>query len=161
MTSTFDPAAERDTNMWPLLAATILGIQGLGKLVFATFLPAPVSSAGIDVPGLGTMPFIWIAVGTFSLVAAAAVAARLSWGRYLGMISAVIAIAAGLFDAQGVSTGALAFMLPGIVIFALWQKWPSKKTIGAGDLSGRSGKAPTTYPGGSDHLRVRPEDQAA
>ena len=161
MTRTFDPAAERDTNMWPLLAAAILGIQGLSKLVFATFLPAPVSSAGVDVPVLGTMPFIWIAVGIISLVAAAAVAARLSWGRYLGMISAVIAIATGLFDAQGVSTGALAFMLPGIVLFALWRKWPSESSVGAGDLGGRSGEAPTAHPGAPDHLRVRPEDQAA
>jgi hypothetical protein len=125
MPRTFDPADERDANMWPLLAAAILGIQGLSTLFYASFLPAPLTSAGIDVPVLGTMPFIWIAAGTIALIAGAGVAARLSWGRYLGAVSAVFTIAAGLFNAQNVSMNVLAFILPGIVLFSLWQKWPA------------------------------------
>jgi hypothetical protein len=161
MTRTYDPAvSERDANMWPLLAATILGVQGLGKLVFAAFLPAPVSGAGIDIPVLGTMPFIWIAVGVVSLVAGAAVAARLWWGRYLGVFSAVIAIAAGVFDAQGVSSGTLAFILPGVVIFALWQKWPADRSIHAAPANAWPEPAPAPSQASPD-LRARPKDQAA
>jgi hypothetical protein len=130
MTRTFQPAAERDTNMWPMLAAAILGIQGLSTLIYAAFLPAPLTSAGIEVPVLGTMPFVWIAVGVTAIVAGAGVAARLSWSRYLGTVSAVIAILTGVYNAQNMTMGFLAFVLPGLVLFALWRHWPTSERRG-------------------------------
>ncbi len=91
MTRTFQPVAERDGSLWPLLAASILGIQGLSTLFYATFLPTPLTAAGVAVPVLGTVPYLWIVVGTIALVSGAGVAARLSWARYLGALSAASA----------------------------------------------------------------------
>ncbi len=161
MTRTYDPAVEQDAWLWRLFAAAIIGIQGLGTLLYATFLPAPLTRAGIDIPELGTMPFVWIAAGTISLVAAVGVAAGRSWGRDLGTVSIVSAMAFGLFNAQSAALGVVAFSLMGMVLFALWQKWPSESTIRAGELGRDSGQTPTTHPGSPDHLRVRPKDQAA
>lgn len=127
MPRTVDPTAERDINTWPLLAATILGIQGLGWLLYAAFLP-PLTSAGIEVRVVGTMPFVWIAAATLALVAGAGVAARRVWARYLGTVSAVTAIAAALYNAQDVTTSLVGFILPGIVLFAIWRKWPASQS---------------------------------
>jgi polyferredoxin len=129
MTRTFDRTVEHDANMWPLLAAGILGIQGLSTLIYATFMPAPVSGAGIDIPVLGTMPFIWIAAGTVGLVAGAGVAARRTWSRYLGSVAAVFTILAGLYNAQNATMSVVAFILPGVVLFALWRKWPTVQSL--------------------------------
>ena len=131
MTRTFDPTVERDASYWPLLAAAILVIQGLSTLFYATFLPAPLTQVGIDVPALGTMPFTWIALGGIAIVAGVGVAARLTWARYLGAVSAVLTIATGLFGSQDMSTGALAFLLPAVVLLTLWRKWPAPTTTPA------------------------------
>ncbi len=128
MTRTIDPTADRDAGFWPLLAAAILVIQGLSTLFYATFVPAPVSQAGVDVPALGTMPFTWIALGGIAIIAGVGVAARLTWARYLGSLSAVLTIATALFGSQDMSTGALAFLLPAVVLLTLWRKWPATQT---------------------------------
>jgi len=127
MPRTLDPTVERDANIWPLLAAAILVIQGLSTLFYATFLPAPVTQVGVDVPALGTMPFVWFALGAILLVAGVGVAAHRSWARYLGAFSASLSLATGVLGSQNVSTGLLAFLLPGIVLFTLWKKWPTTR----------------------------------
>ena len=73
-----------------MLAAAILVIQGLSTLFYATFLPAPLSQAGIDVPALGTMPFTWIALGGIAIVAGVGVAARLTGPATSVRVSAVL-----------------------------------------------------------------------
>ena len=128
MTRTFDPATDHDAGLWPLLAAAILVIQGLSTLFYATFLPAPLSQAGVDVPALGNMPFTWIALGGIAIVAGIGVAARLTWARYLGSVSAVLTIVIAVFGSQDMSTGALAFLLPAVVLLTLWRKWPAAQT---------------------------------
>ena len=110
MTRTPDPTVERDANMWPLLAAAILEIQGLSTLFYATFLPAPLTNAGIDMPVLGTMPFVWIALGTISIVAGNSRGIESSVGAKVESrpIRLPIVTACSIMASFGLSTGIVA-----------------------------------------------------
>ncbi|MFL5675362.1 MAG: hypothetical protein ACJ779_10170 [Chloroflexota bacterium] len=129
MTRTFAPIAERDTSLWPLLAAAILGLQGLSTLMYATFLPPPISAAGVDVPVLGTMPFIWLAAATLYLVAGAGLAARLTWSRYLGSVAAVLMMVFGIYNTQTSGLPLVSLVLPAIVLFVIWRRWPTIRAL--------------------------------
>jgi hypothetical protein len=129
MTRTFDPLAERDALLWQPLAAAILGIEGLRTLLYAAFLGTPIANAGVDVPVVGAMPYGWIVPGVIALIAAVGVLTGRTWGRYLGAVSAVLTIMTGLFNAPHAGVGVVALALPCIVLFVLWRKWPTTRSI--------------------------------
>lgn len=126
MASSTDPRGSPGVSRWPAVAAAFLVIQGLNTILYAGFIPAPISDVGVSVPLLGHLPFVWIVVGGFALVAAVGVIGRRTWGRVLGIGSEVVTIAAVLMTAPSLLLAAPTLAIANIVIFALWRRWPGR-----------------------------------
>ena len=114
------PVASR----WPAVAAAFLAIQGLNTILYAGFIPPPISDAGVSVPLLGQLPFVWIVMGGSALVAAVGVIRRRTWGRVLGIGSEIAAIAAVLVTAPSLLLALPTLAIANVVLFALWRRWP-------------------------------------
>ena len=119
--------AERK-SIWPFVAAAILLLQGVNTILYAGILPPVISDAGVTLPFLGHLPFVWITAGGLDIAAAIGVWRRRTWGRYLGIVSAIVTIAAALTTASSLPLAAVSLVLPLLVLFALWQRWPAGRT---------------------------------
>jgi hypothetical protein len=112
--------------VWVTVAAVILAIQGINTIFYAGFLPPPGGiDAGLDVPVLGHLPLVWLALGVLDLVAAAGVYLRRRWGRILGVVAVVasMALVVSISGSPG-SLAAVGLVFPIFVLFALWRRWP-------------------------------------
>jgi len=111
----------RSSSLWAYVAGAILALQGLATILYSGFIPPPITDAGIDVPLLGRLSFVWVIVGGVAIVAAYGVLRRRAWGRSLGTASEILVIVGGLMTATSVPMAALALVIPGVVLFALWR----------------------------------------
>jgi hypothetical protein len=119
----------RGPTAWRLVAGAILALQGVATIVYSGFIPPPLTDAGVDVPLLGHLPVVWLVVGGVAIAAAVGVLSGLAWGRLLGVASEVLVVASGLAIATSLPGAALALVLPGIVLFALWRRWPGPASV--------------------------------
>ena len=133
------PAASR----WPVVAAAFLGIQGFNTIFYAPLIPAPISDAGITVPLLGHLPFVWIIAGGAALAAAVGVLRRRTWGRILGIGSEILTIAGVLMTAPSLLLAAPTLAIANVVIFALWRRWPVATRPDAAPVQPGAGRGPT------------------
>lgn len=108
-----------------MVAAAFLAIQGFNTILYAGFIPPPISDVGVTVPLLGHLPFVWIIVGGVALAAAVGVIRRRTWGRVLGIVSEIVTIATVLVMAPSLLLAAPTLVIANIVIFVLWRRWPS------------------------------------
>ena len=115
-------------SSWPLIAAAFLALEGFTTIAYAGFLPAPIVDAGVTVPLLGRLPFVWLITGGLALVAAVGVFRRRTWGRYLGTASAFLTMAGTLWTATSIQSAAFALAFPLLILFALWRRWPVPET---------------------------------
>jgi hypothetical protein len=122
-----EPGAGR-VSSWLLIAAAFLALEGITTIAYAGFLPPPIIDAGVTVPVLGRLPFVWLATGGLALVAAVGVFRKRTWGRYLGTVSAILAIVGALTTATSVPSAAIALAFPLLILFALWRRWPVPAT---------------------------------
>jgi hypothetical protein len=122
-----EPGAGRSSS-WLLIAAAFLALEGITTIAYAGFLPPPIIDAGVTVPVLGRLPFVWLATGGLALVAAVGVFRKRTWGRYLGTVSAILAIVGALTTATSVPSAAIALAFPLLILFALWRRWPVPAT---------------------------------
>jgi hypothetical protein len=118
------------SSIWTLVAGVILAFQGLATIVYSGFIPPPVTDAGVSVPFLGDLPFVWLAIGGVAIAAAIGVLRRRSWGRYLGTGVEILSIATAFMTNPSLPGAAFALVFPGLVLFALWRKWPTTR-VGA------------------------------
>jgi hypothetical protein len=122
MTWSPDAKAGRDGGGRALLAALILGFQGVTLLVYAGML-RPVVLA-IDLPVLGHADITYLVTGLLALVAAAGIGLRRPWGRVLGMIAAITSALLALVTASSPPRAIAGLVLPAIVVVLLWRQWP-------------------------------------
>lgn len=119
-----DVGRERRTRRggWVLLAAVILGLQGVALIVYAR-IRRPVVAA-IDLPVLGHADITYLVTGVFALVAAVGIGLRRPWGRVLGMIASVTSALLALMTAPSPPLAIAGLVLPAIVVVLLWRQWP-------------------------------------
>jgi hypothetical protein len=122
MTWSSDASAERDGGGWVLLAAVILGLQGVALIFYAGILRPVV--AAIDLPFLGHADITYLVTGMLALLAAAGIGLRRPWGRALGMIAAVTSALLALVTASSPPLAIAGLVLPAIVVVLLWRQWP-------------------------------------
>ncbi len=115
----------RGSSLWAFIAEAILALQGVATIVYSGFIPPPITDAGLSVPFLGHLAFVWMIVGGVAIVAAYGVLRRHMWGRYVGTVAEFLIVAAALMIATSLLMAAFALVLPGIVLFALWRGWPA------------------------------------
>lgn len=143
MTWSPDAQAEREPGAWTIVAAGVLGLQGLSMAVYAGIL-RPVGVA-LDVPILGRADVVYLAFGILAIVAAAGVGRRRPWGRVLGMS---VAVASGLlmfWTASSPAFGIVALALPAFVVYALWRQWPRPRAavVAADGADAEPGSGPS------------------
>lgn len=123
-----DQGAAGPTSSWPLIAAAFLALEGITTIVYAGFLPPPIIDAGVTVPFLGHLPFVWLAAGALALVAAIGVFRRRTWGRYLGIVSAIVTLVSALATTTSLASSATALGFPLLILFVLWRRWPERES---------------------------------
>jgi hypothetical protein len=111
MTWSPDAGARRDRGVWAVGAAAILAFQGLSMVSYAAIL-RPVAGIAIDLPVLGRAEVVYLGAGALAIVAAIGVALRRTWGRVLGIVSAIVTLALLLATASGVAQAIFAPLLP-------------------------------------------------
>ena len=116
------------SSSWPLIAAAFLALEGIATIVYAGFLPPPIIDAGVTVPLLGHLPFVWLATGALALVAAVGVFLRRTWGRLLGTISALLTMAGTLSSATSILSALVALVFPLLILYVLWRRWSDGET---------------------------------
>jgi len=119
---------------WLRAAAAILAVEACLTVLYAPFLAAPVlPDVGVQLPVIGWVAAVWAVLALATLLAAAGVAARLDWGRWLAVALSVPAAAAALVGALGallrLDPVAMATSLVGLgldvaVAFAVLRRWP-------------------------------------
>lgn len=129
MASSTNATAEHQPTMWRRLAALILAFQGLNTILYAGLLPPPISDAGVDIPLLGHLPFVWLAAGTLDISAAVGVARRQTWGRALGIVASVVSILGSLTLVSSPIAAIAGLVLPGLVLFALVRRWQPRNAV--------------------------------
>jgi len=122
--SSADPKGARN---WIILAGAILAFQGVATIFYAGFLPPPITDAGITVPILGHLPFVWLAAGGLAIVAAVGVLRVRRWGRVLGIVSEILTIAGVSVAARSLPDAAPTLLIAGVVLFVLWRRWPGSR----------------------------------
>ena len=125
MAASPEPRGTAPASRWATVAAVLLALQGFTTIFYAGFIPPPVSDAGVTVPFLGHLPFVWIVLGGIAIAAAVGVMRRRTWGRYLGTAVELLSFATAVMAAPSLPGAALALVFPAIVLFALWRRWPS------------------------------------
>jgi hypothetical protein len=114
-----DAKAPRDRSAWLVLAAAVLGFQGVTAILYSAILPPVLTDIGIDAPLLGHMSVVWIGAGGLAIVSAVGVARRRDWGRQLGTLSEILSIMTGLLAASSAALALFVPILPLIVLYAL------------------------------------------
>ena len=115
----------RGSTIWTVAAGAFLALQGFATILYAGFMPPPFTDAGVDVPFLGHLPFVWILLGVLAIVAAFGVLRRRVWGRYLGIALVILSIGTTLLISRNLASGAVSVLIDAVVLFALWRRWPT------------------------------------
>jgi len=113
-----------ESTIWTRVAGAILWFQGVATIVYGGFIPPPITDAGITVPLLGQLPFVWLVLGGGAIAAAVGVLRRRTWGRYLGTVVEILSIATAFTITPSALWAARALLFPSLVLFILWRRWP-------------------------------------
>jgi hypothetical protein len=122
--------ARPGSTIGTIVAGAILAFQGVTTIVYGGFIPPPITDAGISVPFLGHMPFVWLVLGGLAIVAAYGVLRCRTWGRQLGVAVEALSIVTAVMAARSLPQVAVALLIPGLVLFVLGRRWPATK-VGA------------------------------
>jgi hypothetical protein len=112
---------------WLRLAVAILVIEGILTIFYAGILPAPIlPEFGIQVPGFGWMPALWLGLGGIRFVAAA-----------IALAIAGLALALTRAELAGIPGSLLSIGPDLVVLFAVLRRWPQP-----GPAAGRGRRPP-------------------
>ena len=128
MARSADPDAEPVSGLWTYGAGALLALDGLSTILYGGLLREPLFDTAVDLP-FGRMALIWIVLGGILFAAAIGVVGRKTWGRYLGLATQFVSIGIGLMIAPSLPLFLLGLVIPGIIVFALWRRWPGPEVL--------------------------------
>jgi hypothetical protein len=123
-----DPDAEPVSGLWTYGAGALLALDGLSTLLYGGLLREPLFDTKIDLP-FGRMALIWIVLAAILFAAAIGVVGRKTWGRYLGLATQFVSIGVGLMIASSLGLFLLGLVIPAVIVFALWRRWPEPEVV--------------------------------
>jgi hypothetical protein len=128
VTRSADPDAEPVSGLWAYGAAALLALDGLSTLLYGGLLREPLFDTSVELP-FGRMALIWIVLAGILFAAAIGVAGHKAWGRYLGIATQFVSIGVGLMVASQLVLFLLGLIVPAVIVFALWRRWPGPEAL--------------------------------
>ena len=128
MARSADPDAAPVSGLWTYGAGALLALDGLSTILYGGLLREPLFDTAVDLP-FGRMALIWIVLGGILFAAAIGVVGRKTWGRYLGLATQFVSIGIGLMIASSVGLFLLGLIIPSVIVFALWRRWPGPEVV--------------------------------